>query len=74
MVTVSSIFALVALVAAFMIGRHTVNKSQLPRPFDIVAYVMLALGVLIAVFNTGGKSMMGGMGGMGFGGGGYGAF
>lgn len=66
MVTVSSIFALAGLIAAFFVGRDTKDPNVLKRPWDIIAYVLLGLGAVIAIFNTGNNlGRMGGMGGMG---------
>lgn len=74
MVTLSSVVALLGLGAAFMFGRHTKDSSTLKTPFNIIAYVLMGLAVVIALFNTGGRlgrlgGMGMGMGGMGMGGG-----
>jgi hypothetical protein len=83
--TISSFIAIAGLIAAFAVGRDLGNSIKdkkkwntpwLKHPFHIIAYVVLALAGLVAMFNTGGrigKYMFGGMGmGMGMGMGGMG--
>jgi hypothetical protein len=66
MVSISSIFALAGLISAFFVGKDTVNKDTLKRPWDIIAYVMIGLAVVIAIFNTGNNiGRLGGIGGVG---------
>ena len=78
--TFTSLLIVVGIVAAMLVGRDLGNnvdckkckadvKPWLKKPFNIIAYVVLALGVLCAMFNSGGRlgGMMGGMGGMGMG-------
>lgn len=81
--TFTSLVIITGIVAAMLVGRDLGNKINcktcnkdvkpwLKNPFNIVAYVVLALGVLCALFNAGGRlTGMGGMGGMGMGMGGY---
>lgn len=72
--TFTSLVIITGIVAAMLVGRDLGNKINcnkckqevkpwLKNPFHIIAYVVLALGVLCALFNAGGR--LGGMGGMG---------
>ena len=80
--TFTSFVIIAGMAAAFAVGRDTgntvkdkkkLNTPWLKHPFHIIAYVVLALAGLCAMFNAGGRIGkylgMGGMGrGMGMGG------
>jgi hypothetical protein len=85
MPTFTSMLIIAGIVAAMLVGRDIGNKVDcnpkkckgdvkpwLTNPFHIVAYVVLGVGVLCALFNAGGRlgGMMGGVG-LGSGLGGY---